>query len=161
MHFIIRELKPSEYLLLEGFLYEAVFQPDVNNLAPKNIINEPELQVYIKDFVQKEDYCLCAEVNGTIIGAVWVRNINGFGNIDDTTPEFAISLYREYRGHGIGTAMMKEMLNYLRQQNYRKVSLAVQKKNYALKMYLNLGFQIIDENEEEYIMIFYFNDVSI
>lgn len=161
MHFIIRELKPSEYSLLENFLYEAIFQPDINNLAPRSIIKKPELQVYIKDFGQKDDYCLCTEVNGTIIGAVWIRNINGYGNIDDTTPEFAISLYREYRGHGIGTAMMKEMLNYLKQQNYRKVSLAVQKNNYATKMYLNLGFRIIDENEEEYIMVYYFSDTII
>ena len=36
-----------------------------------------------------------------------------------------------------------------------KLTLAVQKDNYAVKMYLNVGFQIIEENEEEYIMVQY------
>ena len=38
---------------------------------------------------------------------------------------------------------------------YKKASLAVQKENYALKMYLKVGFKIFDENEEEFIMINY------
>jgi len=32
-------------------------------------------------------------------------------------------------------------------------SLATQKANYAVKMYLKPGFETIDENEEEYIML--------
>lgn len=50
--------------------------------------------------------------------------------------------------------MMKEMLKLLKNNGYKKASLAVQKENYALKMYLSLGFQIIDENTEEYIMVY-------
>ena len=30
---------------------------------------------------------------------------------------------------------------------------SVQKANYAVKMYENVGFKIIDENDEEYIMV--------
>lgn len=154
MDYIVREMIPSEYPRLDEFLYEAIFQRDELNLLPKTIIKNPEIYVYIKDFGNKKhDYCLCAEVNHKIVGAVWVRNINGFGSIDETTPEFAISLYKEFRGYGIGTAMMKQMLEYLKDAGYRKTSLAVQKDNYALKMYLSVGFQIIDENEEEYIMV--------
>lgn len=154
MKYFIREMTPSEYPLLDDFLYEAIFQPDETNLLPKTIIQNPELQVYIQAFgQQKDDYCLCAESDGKIVGAVWVRNIKGYGSIDDTTPEFAISLYKEYRGHGIGTALMKAMLAYLKEAGYEKTSLAVQKANYALKMYQKVGFEIIDENEQEYIMV--------
>lgn len=157
MNYIIRELKKEEYFLLNDFLNEAIFQSDKENLAPKSIINKPQLQVYIKNFGSKEDdFCLCAEVNKKVIGAVWVRNISGYGSIDNVTPELAISLYEEFRGYGIGTDMMKAMLNHLKKSGYRKVSLAVQKKNYALKMYLKAGFKIIDESEEEYIMTYDF-----
>lgn len=45
-----------------------------------------------------------------MVGAVWVRNIHGYGDLDDETPEFAISLYKEYRGYGIGTELMRQML---------------------------------------------------
>lgn len=156
MKYIIREMQSHEYHLLEDFLYEAIFQRDETNLISKSVINNPELQVYIEDFgSKKDDYCLCAEVDGKIVGAVWVRNIKGYGNIDEITPEFAISLYKEFRGYGFGTEMMKRMIAYLKQAGYSKTSLAVQKDNPAVKMYLNVGFQIIDENEEEYIMVYY------
>lgn len=158
--YIIREMKSSETPLLEDFLYEAIFQPDETNLAPKSIVRKPELQVYIEDFgKKKDDYCLCAEAGDKIIGAVWVRNIKGYGSIDDVTPEFAISLYKEYRGQGIGTAMMKKMLEYLKNSGYKQTSLAVQKANYALKMYLAVGFKIVGENEEEYIMVHNLQDM--
>lgn len=155
MDYFIRKMQPCEYGLLENFLYEAIFQPDETNLAPKSIIQNPELQVYIQDFGNKEDdYCFCAEVDGTIVGAVWVRNINGYGTIDNVTPEFAISIYKEFRGYGIGTELMKKMLAYLKQAGYSKASLAVQKDNYAFNMYLNVGFEIVEETEEEYIMVY-------
>lgn len=48
---------------------------------------------------------------------------------------------------------MQEMLIKLKKIGYTKTSLAVQKDNYALKMYEKVGFEIIDENQEEYIMI--------
>ena len=49
--------------------------------------------------------------------------------------------------------MMKQMLTELKIRGYQKTSLAVQKANYAVKMYKNVGFEIVDENEEEYIMV--------
>ena len=69
------------------------------------------------------------------------------------TPSFAISLYREYRGRGIGTKLMQEMLNLLKEKGYKRASLAVQKANYAVRMYKKVGFKTVDENEEEYIMV--------
>lgn len=54
---------------------------------------------------------------------------------------------------GIGTALLKAMLGILRQRGYQQTSLAVQKANYAVEMYRKAGFEIVDENEEEYIMV--------
>ena len=82
-----------------------------------------------------------------------MRNIPGYGSIDDTTPEFAISLLEDCRGQGVGTALMRAMLAHLKAAGYEKASLAVQKANYALKMYFRVGFQIVGENEQEYIMV--------
>ena len=154
MDYIIREMRIDEYPLLDNFLYQAIYQPDTTNLAPKSIINNPELQVYIRDFgKQEDDYCFCAEVDNRIVGAVQVRNINGYGSIDNVTVEFAISVFDEYQNMGIGTALMKKMLEHLKELNYPKASLAVQKENYAVRMYQKVGFEIVGENEQEYIMI--------
>lgn len=154
MNLTIRKMHPNEYPLLGDFLYQAIYQPNTTNLAPKSIINKPELQVYIKDFgKQKDDYCFCAEVDNRVVGAVWVRNINGYGSIDDVTVEFAISVFDEYQKMGIATALMNKMLMHLKELNYPKASLAVQKENYAVRMYQKVGFEIACENEQEYIMI--------
>ena len=154
MEYIIREIEKSEYQLLDNFLYEAIFIPDGVQPPEKNIIKLPELQVYVADFgKQKDDICFLAEVNDKVIGAVWVRDMNDYGHVEDGVPSFAISLYKEYRGYGIGTALMKRMLCELKKRGYEKTSLSVQKANYAVQMYLNVGFDIIDEKEEEYIML--------
>lgn len=154
MNYLIRPISINEYELLKDFLYETIFIPEGVAPPPKEIINLPELQVYIKNFgEQKGDYCLVAELDQKIIGAVWVRIMDDYGHINDETPSFAISLYKEYRNHGIGTALIKAMLDLLKNENYHQASLAVQKTNYAVKMYKNVGFQIVDENEEEYIML--------
>ena len=105
---------------------------------------------------KKDDIGLVAEVDSKVVGAVWVRIMNDYGHVNDATPSFAISLYKEYRGLGIGTALMKEMLCLLKQRGYEQTSLAVQKANYAVGMYKKVGFEIVDENEEEYIMVYHF-----
>lgn len=71
---------------------------------------------------------------------------------DHTIPSPAIYLYKEFRGQEIGTALMEEMLGLLTKRGYKKITLSVQKKNYAYRLYLKLGFTIVDENEEEYII---------
>ena len=120
----------------------------------RSIINLPELQVYVADFgKEKDDICFLAEVKGKVVGAVWVRVMNDYGHIEDGVPSFAISLYKEYRGYGIGTALMRRMLCELKQRGYEKASLSVQKANYAVQMYLKVGFEVLNEHEEEYIMV--------
>lgn len=154
MNYNIRRMKDDEYILLNDFLYEAIYIPKGVEPPPKSIIEEPELQVYVKGFgKEKDDICFVAEVDRKVVGAVWVRIMNDYGHVEDGVPSFAISVYKEYRGCGIGTALMKKMLDTLRQNGYKKASLAVQKANYAVSMYKKVGFEIIDENEEEYIMV--------
>lgn len=154
MDVTIRKIHKQEYPLLDDFLYEAIFVPESVEPPPKTIITSPELQLYVEHFGEsKDDHGLVAEVDGNIVGAVWVRIMNDYGHIDAETPSLAISLYKEYRGFGIGTAMMKEILALLKAQEYKQVSLSVQKANYAAKLYQKVGFEIVRENEEEYIMV--------
>lgn len=50
-----------------------------------------------------------------------------YGHFDDETPSVAISLYKDYRGLGIGTHLMKK----------------------------DLGFEVYEDKPEEYIMVYY------
>ena len=123
MDYTIREIQEQEYPLLDNFLYEAIFIPEGIEPPPKTIITSPELQIYVEHFGElKDDRGLVAEVDGKVVGAVWVRIMNDYGHIDNETPSLAISL-------------------------------SVQKANYAARLYLKIGFEILRENEEEYIMV--------
>ena len=123
MDYTIREIQEQEYPLLDNFLYEAIFIPEGIEPPPKTIITSPELQVYVEHFGElKDGRGLVAEVDGNVVGAIWVRIMNDYGHIDNETPSLAISL-------------------------------SVQKANYAARLYLKIGFEILRENEEEYIMV--------
>ena len=151
---LLRTLRKEETELLKDFLYEAIFIPEGVEPPDRSIIEQSELSLYYDDFGSgNADNCIVAEDNGKVIGAVWTRIMNDYGHVDNDTPSFAISLYKEYRGEGIGTELMRKMISLLKEQGYKKASLAVQKANYAVKMYKKVGFKIIDENSEEYIMV--------
>ena len=154
MDYRIREMKRSEYGSLKDFLYQAIFVPEGAEPPDVSVLSAPELRVYVDDFGSySSDRCLAAEADGKLAGAVWARIMNDYGHIDDETPSLAVSLYKEYRGNGIGTDLMRQMLALLKASGFRKASLSVQKANYAVRMYRKLGFRVFRENEEEYIMV--------
>ena len=151
---IIREIRPEEFPVLDDFLYEAIFIPEGVPAPPRTIIENEDLQVYVRDFGKKaDDRCLVAEVAGKVVGAVWTRVMNDYGHITDGIPSLAISLYKGYRNQGIGTELLREMLQLLRRDGYPQVSLSVQKANYAFRMYQKAGFEVLKETGEEYLMV--------
>lgn len=150
----IRNIHPQEIPVLDDFLYEAIFIPQGVEPPPRSIIEQDDLQVYVRGFGDDpHDHCLVAEVDGKIAGAVWVRIMDDYGHVDDQTPSLAISLYKEYRGQGIGTQLLHQMMDLLRKEKYAQVSLSVQKENYALRMYQKAGFKIVEDRGDEVLMV--------
>ena len=154
MKYEIRAISKSEIPVLRDMLYEAIFVPPGAQPPPREVLDAPELQVYIDHFGgKKDDHCLVAVVDENIVGAVWTRIMHDYGHLDDETPSFAIALLPPWRGRGMGTELMRRMLALLRQKGYARASLAVQKKNYAVRMYEKVGFKTVAENDQEYIML--------
>ena len=117
--------------------------------------------ISIKDFGQKKgNFCIFAEFDGKTVGAAWLRildgEIKGYGNIDSETPELAIAVFKKYRNLGIGRGLMHNIIDlalYHGTRGYKQISLSVDKTNYAVKMYKKFGFEIVKENEDDYIMV--------
>ena len=155
---VIRKMLPEEYLLMEDFMYGAVYQPNPSRPYPKDIIYLPQVRIYWDNWgAEKDDHCLVALVDNKIAGAVWVRTfqgeLKGYGFIGSQTPELAIALFEEYRNKGIGTQLMRQMIELLQAKGYSQVSLSITKGNPAVRLYERLGFGVVDENEEDYIML--------
>lgn len=81
--------------------------------------------MYTDDFGIRKGYnCLVADFGGKVVGAVWTRIMDDYDHVDDDTASFAISLYKEYRGQGIGSQLMMKILELLKWQSYERASLA-------------------------------------
>lgn len=152
----------NDFPVLERFLYEAIHQSDDAELLPFDIVKTPELNYYIKDFgQQKGDLCIFAVLDETIIGAAWLRIWNGdkkgYGYIDAETPELSIAVLKEYRNLGVGKRLMSNIIDlsfYQGKLFCKQLSLSVQKDNHqAVKMYKKIGFEVVKENEHDYIML--------
>ncbi len=155
----VRVMRQSDYACLPEFLYQAIFIPAGAELPPRDIINDPQIFVYIKDFgVQPGDLGVVAEQNGQVVGAAWTRIIPAFGHLNDETPELAISILPEFRGCGIGTKLLGKLFAVLRESGYKRTSLSVQKDNPAVRFYERLGYRVTEEKldhvgHDDYIMV--------
>ncbi|TCP94691.1 hypothetical protein [Serpentinicella alkaliphila] len=47
-NYLIREMKLDEIDILKDMLYEAIFQPDETNLLSREVIEQPELRVFLR-----------------------------------------------------------------------------------------------------------------
>ena len=154
---VIRALKEEEYPLLEIFLYEAIYQRENETKLPFEIIKDHHLNKYIAEFGKGNDICLVAEEDKSVIGMVWTRlyseDNKGYGFVDGKTPELSIAILKDYRGIGVGTTLMKSILNLLREEKYSQVSLSVQKDNYAYKLYEQVGFRVLIETASDCVMV--------
>ncbi len=159
---LIREIKPNEVSFLEEMLFQAIFVPEgEENKVTKEIIFLPELYCYISDFGKKEDYCLVAEFDHKLIGAIWIRQFSdsnqGFGYINEKTPELSMAINPEFRRKAIGKKLLTEMLSYLKSSNYSQVSLSVDKRNFAYFMYQKFNFVDYKTNDNSVIMLLNFD----
>ena len=152
--YIIRPMREEEYPLLTDFLYEAIFVPEGEEAPPRSILERPMLRASIEGFgTSAHDHARVAEVDGQIVGAVWSRIAQDYGHIDEQTPSLDISLYEDYRGRGIGTALLEGMTALLKECGYARVSLSAQKANKAVRLYQRVGFKVYEDKGEEYIMM--------
>ncbi|MCL2414795.1 MAG: GNAT family N-acetyltransferase [Bacteroidales bacterium] len=155
-----RPIQPTDYPLLESFLYHAIYIPEGEEYPPYEIIFDPNIYIYIKDFGLDTDCGVVAECSesGEIVGAAWTRIIPAYGHLDESTPELAVSVLPDYRNQSIGTLLMKHLFEQLRKSNYKRTSLSVQQNNPAVRFYKRLGYEITTEKldhagHEDYIMV--------
>ena len=151
---MIRSLKEKEYNLLEEFLYQAIYIPEGFSPLERSILQDPDLQMYVKDFGHRDgDFALAAEENSQIVGIVWVRLMKDYGYYNDRTPSLSISLLPEFRAKGLGQQLMIAILDLLKSKGYPSVSLSVSKENPAIRFYRRLGFVVVEDRRDDFLMV--------
>ncbi len=157
MPIIIRDICESEIYFLDEMLYQAIFIPEGIRKLPREIIFNPELHHYIKDFGRKDDYCLVVESEGVLIGAIWSRifpaDAKGYGWVDESTPEISMAVDEKYRNNGVGVQLLEAMIEKLKKLGYEKVSLSVDIVNFAYSLYKKFGFIDYELTDKSSVMI--------
>ena len=155
---IIRMIHEEEYPLMETFLYEALHVPPQHERFVFETIFQPEIYMYIENFGKEDDLCFVAELDSTVVGMAFSRilcqnELKGYGNIDEFTPELAISVLPDFRNKGIGTKLLNVLHNALCERGYFGISLSVQKTNHAYSLYERLGYKVIKESQTDFVML--------
>ena len=143
----IRPLTIDDEPFLWIALYNAVHVPLGEATPAPEIVREPWLARYVTEWMkQTGDLGFAAEINGSLVGAAWLRrwqqDDHGFGFVDEATPELSMSLLLGHRGRGIGTVLLHRLLVEAEQQ-FAGVSLSVSKWNPARRLYERSGFKVV------------------
>jgi len=142
----IRNIKESEIEFLKDMMYESIHI--LENKPPKEVLlNLPHLKKYNENWGRTGDQALMAvDSSGKAIGAAWYRLFDeankGYGYIDSFTPELGIAVSQDARGMGIGSMLMKALINRAKEDGYTSLSLSVDPNNeHAVHVYKKLGFR--------------------
>ena len=140
----MRRAVGDDQACIREMLYQAVYVAEGQSPGEQSIVDEPELAVYHEGWMRKGDEGVIAEVSGRSVGAAWVRLFSkeapGYGFVSEDIGELTIALLPEYRGCGIGTMMLKRLLDLLARQGVHTLSLSVDPLNPALRLYKRFGF---------------------
>ncbi|HLF24855.1 MAG TPA: GNAT family N-acetyltransferase [Anaerolineae bacterium] len=158
MDYLIRPLAPADKPFVWEMLYQALHVPPGGTPFPRDIVNRPELRRYVEGWGRPDDtgFMAVEQNRRQPIGATWLRLMTaenrGFGYVDDATPELSIAMLPEYRGRGIGSALLVRLLD-LAASRYSAVSLSVARGNPALRLYQRLGFEEIGKSDAALTLI--------
>lgn len=153
-----RPLTTNDEGCLWEMLYLALFVPPGAPPLPRAVIEQPELSRYVAAWGKETDGGWLAIATSTAlpIGAAWLRLLTGedqgYGYVNDDTPELSIAVKPEYRGRGVGTALMTRLLATA-QTRYPAISLSVTANNPARRLYQRLGFTFSAEHEGSWTMV--------
>ena len=138
--FSIRTAVAADQVFISEMQYEALFVPPGDEPFPRSILDEPHIRRYHARFgTQDGDVGVISETStGRLLGAAWVRLVEGYGFVVADTPELGIAVVEGCRGAGVGTSLLSELLTHV-----PRCSLSVDVRNPALDLYERSGFATV------------------
>ena len=155
----LRPYEPGDLVFLREMLYEAAnWRPDEPRPPKEEVLSEPKLGRYLEGWGRAGDEAVVAVEpgGGRRLGAAWYRLMTseepGYGFVDDATPEVALAVVSDYRGRGLGGALLRELRRVAWSKGYGALSLSVEHGNPALRLYERNGFVRLYEAEGAWTM---------
>jgi GNAT superfamily N-acetyltransferase len=70
------------------------------------------------------------------------RTDPGFGYVGTGVPELIIGVRPIWRAHGVGRALLQRLCDHARAQGFARISLSVERGNFATTLYRSEGFAV-------------------
>lgn len=159
MDFSVRKFVEKDIPFLWEMLYQAIYTPEGQQSPTRDILKDPKIEKYLKDWGRTHDHALIASnLQGNPIGAIWIRRLDrdhaGYGFVDELTPELGMAILAEYRGHGVGRQLMSSMFELARSQGYSALSLSVDPRNtIAKRLYEKNRFELVYKDKNGFYIM--------
>jgi GNAT superfamily N-acetyltransferase len=149
---IIRRAAPEDGTFMADMLVEATnWSPEWKKKSRKRVLSAAGTAHYIAGWPRHTDLGVIAEASGERIGAAWLRFLPaadpGYGFVAADIPELTVGVAVLWRGRGVGRALLQAIAEQARSAGIRQISLSVERKNFAQKLYISEGYQIVDSSD--------------
>lgn len=144
MSFTTRPLQPTDLPFAWDMLYEAAVWEVAAQMrhSREAVLVEPMTRKYLEGWGRPGDAGVVAvDEMGQPLGAAWYRLLPGaYGYVADDVPEVSIGVAQGARGRGVGGALLLALLEMARAQGYARISLSVDRRNPARRLYERHSF---------------------
>ena len=145
--FTVRAARSDDIAFLADMLFAAAaVSPEVRAMGQAAALAEPAIGRYLDGWGRAGDAGVVAvAAGGRPLGAAWYRlfpaDAPAYGFVAADVPELGIGVAAEVRGRGVGRALLEELLATARRAGYAQVSLSVDRRNPARRLYERVGFR--------------------
>jgi ribosomal protein S18 acetylase RimI-like enzyme len=143
---------------LREMLYEAAaWRPGHDRPSIEAVWSNRKLTCYVCGWGRLGDFGLIALDDGEVpIGAAWYRlfteDVHGFGYISPVIPEVTIGVTPAERARGVGTTLLRALIEQAHEEAFPALSLSVEEDNPAVRLYERLGFTPVGRVENAWTM---------
>ena len=145
--FVIRPVQPDDLSFLWDMGWEATaVDPGMRAMGREAAFALPHIRKYLDGWGRPGDAGVIAvDETGKRLGAAWYRLFPpeepGWGFVAPDVPELSIGVADEARGRGVGGALLDALLAMAGEQGHPAVSLSVDRRNPARRLYERHGFR--------------------
>jgi GNAT superfamily N-acetyltransferase len=139
---------------LADMLLAAVnWSPEWKPRTLRRVLADPRTAHYIAGWPRPGDLGVVAEADGEPVGAAWLRffpaSDPGYGFTAADVPELTIGVTAGWRGRGVGRSLLRAVGSAAAQAGIARISLSVERKNFARGLYRAEGFTVTDASDPQ------------
>ena len=149
MDYVIRQLTIQDEPILWEMLYHGLSSAGKGESVSRDVVRRPEVARYVEGWGRVGDTGFVAhdKKNRALLGAAWLRQPT---DTCDVSRELALAVKPEHRRHGIGTALLTQLVRANPEHSTISISFVAGKP--VLRLYERFGFKVVEQRPDAVVM---------